>query len=242
MCHLQILLYYEVDERVQDWVMGSAAKKWRDFKSDLKALCFHEEKTDEELLADCDARVHEDDWKWLIDHWRTDAAKQRSEIGKLNRQGMTLFHTTGSKSHARVIEEEHKKNGYPPRRDEAFVITHTSKKGVPSNTAAAQKIKELENKANEQPELLEKTIEQGDLFSHVFGKERNGYVRCIGMGPSASYLRMPGTRKLKSTKLQMAEEECRQAMEEAALLRERVEATDRKMDIVMNDICMIFAS
>ncbi|XP_040250195.1 uncharacterized protein [Aegilops tauschii subsp. strangulata] len=208
MCHLQILLYYEVDERVQDWVMGSAAKKWRDFKSDLKALCFHEEKTDEELLADCDARVHEDDWKWLIDHWRTDAAKQRSEIGKLNRQGMTLFHTTGSKSHARVIEEE----------------------------------KELENKANEQPELLEKTIEQGDLFSHVFGKERNGYVRCIGMGPSASYLRMPGTRKLKSTKLQMAEEECRQAMEEAALLRERVEATDRKMDIVMNDICMIFAS
>ena len=68
-------LYYEVDERVKDWVMGSAAKKWRDFNSDLKALYFHEEKTDEELLADCDARVHEDDWKWLIDHWRTDAAK-----------------------------------------------------------------------------------------------------------------------------------------------------------------------
>jgi hypothetical protein len=84
--------------------------------------------------------------------------------------------------------------------------------------------------------LLEKTIEQGDLFSHVFGKERNGYVRCIGMGPSASDLHMLGTRKLKSTKLQMAEEECRQAMEEAALLRERVEATDRKMDIVMNEV------
>jgi hypothetical protein len=32
--------------------------------------------------------------------------QQRSEIGKLNRQGMTLFHTTGSKSHARVSEEE----------------------------------------------------------------------------------------------------------------------------------------
>lgn len=133
-------LYYEVDGRVKDWVMGSAAKKWRDFKSDLKALYFHEEKTNEELLADCDARVHEDDWKWLIDHWRTDAAKERSEIGKLNHQGMTLFHTTGSKSHARVIEEEHKKNGYPPRRDEAFVITHATKKGVPSNAAAAQKI------------------------------------------------------------------------------------------------------
>lgn len=84
--------------------------------------------------------------------------------------------------------------------------------------------------------MLEKTIEQGDLFSHVFGKERNGYVRCIGMGPSASDLRMPGTRKLKSTRLQLAEEECRQAMEEAALLRERVEATDRKMDIVMNEV------
>ncbi|XP_040250196.1 uncharacterized protein [Aegilops tauschii subsp. strangulata] len=193
MCHLQILLYYEVDERVQDWVMGSAAKKWRDFKSDLKALCFHEEKTDEELLADCDARVHEDDWKWLIDHWRTDAAKQRSEIGKLNRQGMTLFHTTGSKSHARVIEEEHKKNGYPPRRDEAFVITHTSKKGVPSNTAAAQKIKELENKANEQPELLEKTIEQGhrhNAFAKcgLFGEQKGSSAGiCLHLKPDCIF-------------------------------------------------------
>ena len=29
---------------------------------------------------------------------------------------------------------------------------------------------------NERPELLEKTIQQGALFSHVTRKERNGYV------------------------------------------------------------------
>ena len=55
--------------------MGSAAKKWRDFTSDLKALYFDEEKTDEELLSNHDDRVHEEYWKWLIDHWRTDGAK-----------------------------------------------------------------------------------------------------------------------------------------------------------------------
>ena len=41
-------MYYVVDDKLKDWVMGSAAKKWRDFKSELKTLYF-DDKTDEEL-------------------------------------------------------------------------------------------------------------------------------------------------------------------------------------------------
>uniref|UniRef100_N1R4G3 Uncharacterized protein n=1 Tax=Aegilops tauschii TaxID=37682 RepID=N1R4G3_AEGTA len=119
-----------------DWVMGSAAKKWRDFKSELKTLYFDEKMTDGELQV------------------------------------------------------------------------------VPDNR------KKIEEKSNERPELLEKSIKQGDLFSHVAGKERNGYVRCIGLGPSAAGLGMPGTRKLKSTKLQMAEEEAKEALQSNAILVE----------------------
>lgn len=38
--------------------MGTAAKIWKDFKTDLKAKHFDETKTDKELLAACDKRVN----------------------------------------------------------------------------------------------------------------------------------------------------------------------------------------
>jgi len=50
--------------------MRTAAAKWKEFKSDLKKV-YDDDMEDEELLALCDERVHEEDWKWLIDHWRS---------------------------------------------------------------------------------------------------------------------------------------------------------------------------
>ncbi|XP_040378258.1 uncharacterized protein LOC102718885 isoform X4 [Oryza brachyantha] len=98
-------LFYEVDERVQDWVMGTAAKIWKDFKADLKATHFDETKTDKQLIAICDERVNPADWKWLINHWRSPLAQEHSQRGKANRARMSGLHTTGSKSHARVSHE-----------------------------------------------------------------------------------------------------------------------------------------
>ena len=89
---------------------------------------------------------------------------------------------------------------------------------------------------NERPELLGKTIQQGDLFSHVTTKERNGYVRCKGLGPSAASLGMLGTRKLKSTKLQMAEEEAKEARQENALLHERVDQLKNDFQSVVTSL------
>ena len=69
--------YYVVDDKLKDYVMGSAHKKWRDFKVDLKQKFFKPEKTDEELYALRleDDRVSIDDWKWLIEFWRSEEAK-----------------------------------------------------------------------------------------------------------------------------------------------------------------------
>ncbi|XP_020165089.1 uncharacterized protein [Aegilops tauschii subsp. strangulata] len=163
--------------------------------------------------------------------------KQGSEQGRKNRMEMELLHTSGSKSHARVSHEMHKKNGYPPQRHELFIETHTCKKtGAPSSVAAATMFKKIEEKSNEHPELLEKSIKQGDLFSHVAGKERNGYVRCIGLGPSAARLGMPGTRKLKSMKLQMAEEEAKEARQANAILVERVDKMEHNFQTVVTTL------
>ena len=55
------------------------------------------------------------------------------------------------------------------------------------------------------------------------GKEKNGYVRCVGMGPNPGRLGIPGGQKLKSTRLQMAEEETKEACRANDVLMEHVE-------------------
>jgi hypothetical protein len=69
---------------------------------------------------------------------------------------------------------------------------------------------------------LEKTIQQGDVLAHVLGKEKNGYVRCVGLGPSAGTIGMLGAQRLKSTKLQMAELEAEKVWRANELLKEQV--------------------
>ena len=57
--------------------MGSAHKKWKDFKADLKERIYKEERTDEELsdLIKKDKRVTPDDSAWLINLWRSEECK-----------------------------------------------------------------------------------------------------------------------------------------------------------------------
>lgn len=47
-------------------------------------------------------------------------------------------------------------------------------------------------------------MQEGDVFSHVFGREPRGYVRSIGLGPTPSTLGIHGHRKYTPTKVQMA--------------------------------------
>ncbi|XP_051184785.1 uncharacterized protein [Lolium perenne] len=235
--------YYVVDDKLKDYVMGTSHKKWRDFKVDLKKKFFKPEKTDEEILTLRveDNRVSYDDCVWLIKFWRSEEAEKRSEQGKKNRSSQKVLHTSGSKSHARVAAEMHKEKGYAPRRDEVFVRTHISKRDETTMTAETSKvIKDIDTAIEEHPELLEKSIQQGDILSHVLGKERNGYVRCVGLGPTAGSLGIPGAQKLKSTKLQMAELEAEKAWRTNEALMDHMddfkEDTKAQMDALMAEM------
>ncbi|CAM0911417.1 unnamed protein product [Alopecurus aequalis] len=134
----------------------------------------------------------------------------------------------------------HKEKGYAPRRDEVFVRTHMGKDGTVLNEETAKVIKDIDDAMEKHPELLEKSIQQGDILSHVLGKERNGYVRCVGLGTTASSLGMPGAQKLKSTKLQMAELEAAKARQSNDLLRNHIdelgEDTKAQLDAMMEEI------
>ncbi|KAL5647669.1 hypothetical protein ACJX0J_042024, partial [Zea mays] len=119
--------YYELDESGIDYVITSAAKKWREFKTDLKMKYFDETLSFEELIAKRDERVKESDWEWLITYWMSPEAEVRTNRGKDNRSKLTMSHAAGSKSYARVGRELAEQQGRPARRDEIYVRTHTRK-------------------------------------------------------------------------------------------------------------------
>ena len=64
-----------MDERLEEHTYSTAAKKWKDFKADLKKARFDEKLSKEENLQLCDPRVDPDQWKWLVEHWMSDEAK-----------------------------------------------------------------------------------------------------------------------------------------------------------------------
>ncbi|XP_020407839.1 uncharacterized protein [Zea mays] len=72
--------YYEVDESGIDYVITSAAKKWREFKADLKNKYFDETLSFEELIAKRDERVKESDWERLITYWMSPEAEVHADL------------------------------------------------------------------------------------------------------------------------------------------------------------------
>lgn len=172
--------------------MQTAATKWKEFKADLKReflMKYNDDMEEDQLLALCDERVHEDDWKWLLDHWRSPEAIAHSLRAKSNRSKLTQNHTSGSKSHARVENELREELGRSPRRDEVFIKSHTHKTGEP-HRGAEEQINALKAAVTDHPEWTEKSIQEGDVYFRVCGPEKNGYVRVVGLGPSPADLEM----------------------------------------------------
>ena len=63
--------FYDLDDSAFNWVIATASRKWKEYKSTLKELYFDPTLTDDELLSRRDTRVNDDDWKYLIDYWRS---------------------------------------------------------------------------------------------------------------------------------------------------------------------------
>ncbi|GJM96067.1 hypothetical protein PR202_ga12874 [Eleusine coracana subsp. coracana] len=96
------------DGGIFSWFMQTATLKWKEFRADLKKEFpkkYNEDMAEDELLDLCDERVHEADWKWLIDHWRPREPIAHSLRAKENHAKLVQNHTSGSKSHARVENE-----------------------------------------------------------------------------------------------------------------------------------------
>ena len=77
--------------------------------------------------------------------------------------------------------------------------------------------------------MLENGIKDGDLFALVCGKEKNGYVCAVGLGPTPSDRELPGIQQYKSTKLQIAMEKCRVSNQKVEHLQDQMDDMKKQM-------------
>ncbi|KAM3369673.1 hypothetical protein ACQJBY_017521 [Aegilops geniculata] len=127
------------------WIMKSLGKRWRSWKSFLKLQHYDTHETEEERLADRNPRVVKEQWQFLVAYWSTEKAKAASARSKASQSNVVAHHTAGTKSFARIIEEEKQKrpNKDGPSVEDLFMMTHTPKNGKPMKKATADAIARL---------------------------------------------------------------------------------------------------
>lgn len=87
----------------------------------------------------------------------------------------------------------------------------------------------IEEKLTEEPEFVDKPIEEGDYLSNLLGKENRGRVIGIGMGPTPASLGLPGTKSTARTSLQLEREARHRAEEEVRALKEGKQQLEERM-------------
>ena len=67
-----------MDEAVKKWFMNTAARKWKDYKANLKHKFFDETSTDEQMKESLKNILNDDDINDLIMFWRSPECQVRN--------------------------------------------------------------------------------------------------------------------------------------------------------------------
>ncbi|KAK9286630.1 hypothetical protein L1049_015030 [Liquidambar formosana] len=196
-----VLSKVDISPSGRTWVLQSLGKKWKDWKSQLKAKHYYPHQTDEERLADRDERVLPDQWAILIAFWNSEEGQERTATNRANRAQQKLRHTLGTKSLARLCEEERAKrpNGEEPTWEELFILTHTRKDGQPVDEASAAAISQLCKQTAQQSKTTQGSTPLDD--SQVMGEYMTMHTF---EDPSPSNIR--GRKPSRAEALRMATE------------------------------------
>ncbi|CAN6461574.1 unnamed protein product [Victoria cruziana] len=195
-----ILEKFDIDKCMRRWVMMSLSTKWKNWKSSLKKEHYDTHETDEDRLADCDERVLPDQWTELVQFWSSEEGTKLCERNKANRAKQTCIHTTGTKSFARIREEEKARTSdrTEPSRVEFFIKTHQRKSGQLVDDKASKIIAEFNKLLSELPEESQDKTTKDNIFAQVMGRDQYGRVRTYGLGPVPSDFYSPNPSRAES--------------------------------------------
>jgi rubredoxin len=82
---------YDVDDADFNCFLITAGRKWKDFKSTLKAQYFNENLTEEDLKDKHSGRVNDEDWKFLSEYWVSPECEGKTKKPNLVVQRLGYF-------------------------------------------------------------------------------------------------------------------------------------------------------
>ncbi|KAK6131597.1 hypothetical protein DH2020_034611 [Rehmannia glutinosa] len=195
----------------ETYILKSINKKWRSWKSFVKASKFDPNVPMEQQLSSKPDRVEDEQYKALIEHWMSDKSKAISEKNRKTRTQLELLHRMGKKSYALVREAWKKKYGNYPTKADLFKECYYRADDPRISAVIHEAIEQMEQlEEHEQGEHeLESSNEadcihkSNDKFEKVMGKDKNGHVRMYGLGVSRSDIHGPLPSRDASYRLAM---------------------------------------
>ncbi|TYI49603.1 hypothetical protein E1A91_D12G046800v1 [Gossypium mustelinum] len=233
---------FSLDPSGKSWVMQSIATKWRNWKADLKATYYDSLKTDEERLKVRDPRVVPDQWPSLISYWSSDDTKKHCATNRANRLKQRSGHSSGTKSYARILEEERNKrpDGKEPTRAELYILTHTRKNGQPVDETAAELISKIREQEAKKETTSQCSDESNDTLCRVMGEENHNRVRTYRMRSTCTDLFGPISSR--DDLVRMASEAKKSADEEVRKMVVKMEGMEEKYARMENHIARMTSS
>ncbi|XP_058078419.1 uncharacterized protein LOC131226741 [Magnolia sinica] len=243
-----VMSKFQFDKEIKSWVLMSIGKKWRDWKCELKKFHYLPHDNDEAWLADLNERVQKDQWKALIEFWNSEEGKVRNKINTKNRRKQRISHTAGTKSFARIREEERNKraNREDLTQVDMFLLTHRRKNGMPVDEASSRAMEQLNERTSQQPEASHNSTARRDIFSEVMGDERHGRVRTYGLGPSPSDIWGTTSHSVQSqgmtSNAQKIDEQYEELHAEISSLRETMADRDAQISSLRETMTTLMAA
>ncbi|XBH80983.1 hypothetical protein VPH35_106628 [Triticum aestivum] len=183
----QVKMRFLYPPRMEKYILKTIGDRWRQHKSNLKAIYFDEKKSTEANYNNKPKWVTLDQWRSLVNHWTTQKAKETSATNRNNCSLRKSTHTIGTKSFARQREEmkdADPEKKYPHR---AHLFIHTHKPKTCKNKLINARVEELKDIMGKNPELADnsdgKIAWKGDALNRVLGDDKPGHVHGLGLVP-----------------------------------------------------------
>nr|XP_025628518.1 uncharacterized protein LOC112721695 [Arachis hypogaea] len=184
------LFHFEEDSGgiIKRTILKMLGRAWKDMRNHLYHHFYKSDLTLEQNIKGRPPKITADHWRWFLDYHNSEETKEKCRKNAENRLKQLYTHTGGSKSLARLGEEE---------GGELFVLTHKRSNGSYLHDAARaigvsnvlriamlfliERIVEIE-----QHDESSRLLSQNDSLAQALGKEHPGRVRGMRIGLTTS--------------------------------------------------------
>ncbi|CAL5193540.1 unnamed protein product [Lathyrus oleraceus] len=211
------------DGHDKDYILASAAKKWKDDRCQLFQRFYRWDLTLEENLQNypkCKG-ITENDWVVFVQYRRKEKTQRIAKQNAENRGKLKTPHTLGFKSLARKQHELESRDGRSYSRGEMYAISHKKSNGSFVNEDAYNNNEKLQA-------AIKDSVSENEAFEKVFGKEHHGYVRSMGLGVTPSQI----NRSMRSSSSFEENERIKEMQEEINALKEKNSKIDELMEAI----------